>query len=39
MLGEKLLNHMGDMTSLFIADCLKNMNMNGIRHEDLGGFK
>jgi hypothetical protein len=37
--GEKLLNHMGYMTSLFIADCLKNVNMDGIRHKDLRGFK
>ena len=39
MNGEKRLNYMGYMTSLFIANCLKNVNVNGIRHEDLRGFK
>jgi len=39
MLGEKLLNHMGDMTSLLVTDCLKDVNMDGIRHKDLRGFK
>jgi hypothetical protein len=39
MTGEKLFNYMGYMTSLFVANCLKNMNMDGIRYKDLFCFK
>jgi len=39
MTGEKLLNYMGYVATLFIANSLKNVNMDGIRHKDLRGFK
>jgi hypothetical protein len=39
MTREELLDYMTDVATLFIADCLKNVNMDGIRHKDLRGFK
>ena len=39
MIREELLDYMTYMATLFIADCLKNVNMDGIRHKDLRGFK
>jgi hypothetical protein len=39
MLREQLLDDMADMTSLLLADCLENMDMNGIRDKNLRGFK
>jgi hypothetical protein len=39
MVREELLNHVTDMATLLLADCLENMDMDGVGHEDLRGFK
>ncbi len=39
MVREELLDYVADVTALLLADCLENMDMDGIGHEDLGGFK
>jgi hypothetical protein len=37
--GEQLLDHVADVAALLFGDCLENMEMDGIRHKDLLGFK
>jgi hypothetical protein len=39
MTWEELLDYMADVATLFISNCLKNVNVDWFRHKDFRGFK
>ena len=39
MSGEQLLDHMADVAALLVGNCLKNVDMDGIRNKDMRDFK
>jgi hypothetical protein len=39
MTWEELLDYMADVATLFIPNCLKNVNVDRFRHKDFRGFK